>query len=94
MTRVKKYLGIVGTSAIFGLVLNESINCVQRIRKPLNLRVLDKRSDCYIYIKRDYFREPVKDIFLEIFQEETLLYNLLYNIKKKLTFTKVNWMLI
>lgn len=43
----------------------------------------------YIYVPHDYFREPVKDFLNELFQEETMIYSVLYNLKKRFTFTKV-----
>ena len=83
-------LAVAGVSAAtLGFVIYDSYRCVQRLRKPLNTNFLTRRCE-YIYIPHDYFREPVKDFLNELFQEETFIYSLLYNLKKKLTFTKVS----
>lgn len=82
-------LAATGVTVIaFGCVVYDGYRCVQRLRKPLNTNFLNRRSE-YIFINHDYFREPVKDFLNELFQEETLIYSILYNLKKKLTFTKV-----
>ncbi|CRL02310.1 CLUMA_CG015381, isoform A [Clunio marinus] len=84
--------GILGASTLIGLAFYDSYRCVQRLRRPLNTNFLTKRCE-YIYIKHNYLREPVKDILNELFQEETMIYSVLYNIKKKLTFTKIEYAL-
>lgn len=82
-------LAVLGASAVFGLVAYDSYRCVQRLRKPLNTNFLNRRCE-FIYIPHNYLREPVKDFLNEFFEEETMIYSVLYNLKKKLTFTKVN----
>ena len=85
--RVK--LVIVGSATILtSWAIYESYQINQKMRKPLNTKFLDRRCQ-FIYIDRNYLREPVKDFMTEIFHEETLIHSFLYNIKKKLTFTKV-----
>lgn len=86
--RVK--FAVSGASALaLGFVVYDSYRCVQRLRKPLNTKFLSQRCE-YIYIPHDYFREPVKDFLNELFGEETFIYSVLYNLKRKLTFTKVS----
>lgn len=85
--RVKLVAGCIGT-VVLGLAVYDGSLCVQRLRKPLSTNFLNKRCE-FIYISHDYFREPVKDLLNKLFQEETLIYSILYNIKKRLTFTKV-----
>jgi hypothetical protein len=87
---VKKCCVLLGVSAAVGFTAYDSYKCVKILRKPLNTGFLNKSGRCeIIYIKHDYFREPVKDFLNEFFEEETLIYSLIYNIKRKLTFTKV-----
>lgn len=86
--RVKLVVGCLGT-VVLGFAAYDGYRLVQRLRKPLSTNFLNKRCE-FIYIPHDYFREPVKDLLNELFQEETLIYSVLYNLKKKLTFTKVS----
>lgn len=86
--QLKKCCGIIGASAALGLIVYESYKCAKILRKPLNTNFMSRRCE-FIYIKHDYFREPVRDFLNELFQEETLIYSVLYNLKKKFTFTKV-----
>lgn len=75
--------------AVLGCVIYDVNRCIKRLRKPLSTNFMNRRCE-FIYIKHDYFREPVKDFLNKLFQEETRIYSVLYNLKKKLTFTKVN----
>lgn len=86
--RVKIAVGCLGT-VVLGLAVHDGYKCAQRLRKPLSTNFLNKRCE-FIYIPHDYFREPVKDFLNKLFQEETLIYSVLYNLKKRLTFTKVS----
>lgn len=92
MSRRSKLL-VLGASAVLGLAVYDGIKCVQLLRKPLNTNFLNRRCE-YIYIPHNYLREPVKDFLNEFFEEETMIYSALYNMKKKLTFTKVNNLLL
>lgn len=87
---LKRAIQITGIASV-ALLTYEIYSSIESIKGLVNTRVLEKRpSCCYIYIKHDYFREPVKDFLTELgFREETLLYSFLHNIKRKLTFTKV-----
>lgn len=86
--RVK--LVALGATAVLGIAaVYDGIKLVEKLRQPLNTRLLEKHCE-YIYIKHNYFREPVKDFLNEFFQEETLIYSIIYNLKRKLIFTKVS----
>lgn len=55
--------------------------------------MLAKRSE-FIYIKHDFFRDPVKDVFNEFFQDdEPKINGFLYNMRKKLKLTKLEYAL-
>lgn len=85
---VRRLCGILGASTVLGLAIYDSYRCLGRLRKPLNTKFMTRRCE-YIYVPHDFFREPVKDFLNELFQEETMIYSVLYNLKKRLTFTKV-----
>lgn len=85
---VKRWCGLLGASTVLGLAIYDGYHCVKRLRKPLNTKFMTRRCE-YIYLPHDYFREPVKDFLNKLFQEETMIYSALYNLKKRLTFTKV-----
>lgn len=87
-----RWYGILGASAVIGISVFESYKCIKRLRRPLNIKFMNRRCE-YIYIPHDYFREPVKDFLNELFQEETMIYSILYNLKRKLTFTNVGQLL-
>lgn len=88
-SNLKRALQVTGIASV-ALLTYEVISSIEAIKGLVNVRVLDRRPSCYIYIKHDPFREPVKDFLAEIgFREETLIYSFLHNIKRKLTFTKV-----
>lgn len=83
-----KWSGIsvaIGTSS---LVVWTSYDINRRLRKPLSTNFLSSRAE-FIYIPHNFLQEPVRDFLNEFFEEETKIYSFLYNVKKKLTFTKV-----
>lgn len=95
MSRRGKYL-IIGSSALLTTwAIYDGYQCIQKLRKPLNSGVLSRKSE-FIYISRDYFREPVRDLFTtsgSTFDDESLIATFIYNVKKKLSFTKVGLLL-
>lgn len=93
MSKRVKLIVLGATAVVVGVVAFESLQTIKVLRKPLDTKVLERRQK-FIYIDRNYFREPVKDFMTEMFQEETLLHTLLYNVKRKLSFTKVNCCLL
>lgn len=91
MSRRLKY-AIIGSSALLATwAIYDGYQAVQKLRKPLNSSFLSRKSE-FIYISRDYFREPVKDLLTSsrsTFDEESLIATFLYNVKNRLSFTKV-----
>lgn len=96
MSRRVKYL-IIGSSALLTTwAIYDGYQLVQKLRKPLNSGVLSRKSE-FIYISRDYFREPVRDLFTSsgsTFDDESLVATFIYNVTKKLSFTKVGLLLL
>lgn len=88
MSKRAKLIFVSATTVLGGLAFYDSYKCYKRLRKPLNSNCLFPKRE-FIYITHDYFREPIKDFLNKFFEEETLIYSMLYNLKKKLTFTKV-----
>ena len=89
--RLKTLIKWSGLSVALGttsMVVWTSYDINQRLRKPLSTNFLNSRAE-FIFIPHNYFQEPVADFLNELFEEETKIYSFLYNIKKKLTFTKV-----
>lgn len=89
--RVKNILKWSGISVAIGSttgIVWTSYDINRRLRKPLK-NCLGNRAE-YIFLKHNYFQEPVRDFLNEFFEEETKIYSFLYNVKKMLTFTKVN----
>lgn len=87
--RLYKTFGLTAAIALSSWTCYESYMAVKTLRRPLNLNVLSHRKCEFIYIQHDYFRQPVQDFLNELFKEETKIYAFLYNLRRKLTFTKV-----
>lgn len=86
--RVK--LVALGAAAVVGIAaVYDCIKLEEKLRKPLSINFMSRKCE-YIYLKHNYLREPVKDFLNEFFPEETMIHSVLYNIKRKLTFTKVS----
>lgn len=88
MSKRIKFVLTSASAITLSYAIYDSYRCVQRLRKPLSTKFLSRRCE-FIYIPRDFFREPVKDFLNEFFREETRIYSFLYNLKRTLTFTKV-----
>lgn len=89
--RLKNILKWSGLSVFIGSTASlvwTSHDISARLRKPLSTNFLSSKSE-FIFIQHNYFQEPVRDFLNEFFEEETKIYSFLYNVKKKLTFTKV-----
>jgi len=92
-TKIKyilKWTGIIGGSTLISWTLYEGCETYKLLRKPLNTNCLGLNSSKFIYLKHNFLREPVRDFLNEFFEEETKIYSFLYNLKAKLTFTKVS----
>lgn len=91
MSRRVKYIVIGGSTLLATWAIYDGYQTVQKLRKPLNSSFLSRKSE-FIYISRDYFREPVKDLLTTSSSSysESLIDTFLYNVKNKLSFTKVS----
>jgi len=87
---ILKWCSLISGSSFISYTVYEYSEACRVLRKPLNTNCLfDNRSE-WIYIKHNYLREPVRDLLNEFFEEETKIYSFLYNLKKRMTFTKVS----
>jgi hypothetical protein len=90
--RVKSWIKWSGVSVLIAstsTMVWTSYDLNRRLRKELTNDFKNRAE--FIYIPRDFTREPVRDILNEFFEEETKIYSFLYNIKRSLTFTKVRY---
>lgn len=86
---ILKWCGAIGSTSLIAWTIYESIETYRVLRKPLSTNCCNKKVE-WVYVKHNYLREPFRDFLNEFFREETKIYSFLYNLKKKLTFTKVS----
>jgi hypothetical protein len=87
---ILKWSSIITGSSFISYTFYQYSEASKFLRKPLNTKCLFGNRSEWIYIKHNYLREPVRDLLNELFEEETKIYSFLYNLKKRLTFSKVS----
>lgn len=88
--RILKLCSVLSGGILISYTFYETSEVYKFLRKPLNTNCLFSNRSEWIYIKHNYLRDPVRDFLNEFFEEETKIYSFLYNLRKRMTFTKVS----
>lgn len=88
--KILKLCSVLSGGILISYTVYESNEVYKFLRKPLNTNCLFSNRSEWIYIKHNYLRDPVRDLLNEFFEEETKIYSFLYNLRKRMTFTKVS----